>query len=220
MATAIAQWGLDYVVLTSVDRDDVADHGAAHFAQTVRHLKSLNGDILVECLTPDFAGAPERVALVAQSGLDVYAHNLETVERLQARVRDRRANYMQSLSVLELALKAKPTLLTKTSIMLGLGETVAEVHSAMRDALDAGVSVITFGQYLRPTKGHLPVVDYVHPDVFAQLEKDGMDMGFKFVASGPLVRSSYKAGEFFLKMLVRDRQQPSQATLSAAHAHV
>ena len=206
VATAIAQWGLDYVVLTSVDRDDVADHGASHFAQTVRHLKHLKSELLVECLTPDFGGDKDRIALVAQSGLDVYAHNIETVERLQSRVRDRRANYAQSLSVLEIALRAKPSLVTKTSIMLGLGETLPEVRSAMRDALDAGVAVITFGQYLRPTKGHLPVVEYVTPEIFAQLEKEGIEMGFKFVASGPLVRSSYKAGEFFIKALSKEKQ--------------
>jgi lipoic acid synthetase len=137
-------------------------------------------------------------------------HNLETVERLQTRVRDRRAGYFQTLKVLETALAANPSLVTKTSIMLGLGETLPEVRSAMKDALDAGVSVITFGQYLRPTKGHLPVVEYVAPHVFDQLRAEGEDMGFLYVASGPLVRSSYKAGEFFLKSLVAKKAGGAQ----------
>lgn len=207
VASAIAQWGLDYVVLTSVDRDDMPDHGAAHFAETVCKLKEkTNGKLLVEFLTPDFLGVESRISLVANSGLDVYAHNLETVERLQSRIRDRRAGYAQSLRTLEIAKRTNPQLITKTSLMLGLGETKQEVLSTMRDALDSGIEVITFGQYLRPTKGHLPVVEYVTPEVFEELRVAGEEMGFRYVASGPLVRSSYKAGEFYLKAMVNAKR--------------
>lgn len=211
VAQAIAKWGLDYVVLTSVDRDDVSDHGSEHFAKTVRHLRgAAKPELLIEFLTPDFGGVYDRVANVANSGLDVYAHNVETVERLQSRVRDRRANYRQSFGVLESALRANPRLITKTSVMLGLGETKEEVVRTMRDALASGVSVITFGQYLRPTKGHLPVMEYVTPEAFEELRVIGEGMGFKYVASGPLVRSSYKAGEFYLEALVRSRRENAE----------
>ena len=212
VAEAIAQWGLDYVVITSVDRDDLPDHGSEHFAQTVRLLKQKRGDeLLVEFLTPDFGGVKERIERVALAGLDVYAHNIETVERLQSRVRDRRAGYSQSLHVLETAKKAKSGLVTKTSLMLGLGETLDEIRATMKDALNSGVEVITFGQYLRPTKGHLPVVEYVRPEVYDQLRVEGEQMGFRYVASGPLVRSSYKAGEFYLKTMVKERKAASSA---------
>lgn len=212
IADAIARWGLDYVVLTSVDRDDLPDHGAEHFAETIRRLKAKGGkDLLVEFLTPDFGGVESRIATVSKSGLDVYAHNLETVERLQSRVRDRRAGYAQSLHVLEYAKNVhQGSLLTKTSLMLGLGESLDEVRTTMRDALNSGVDVITFGQYLRPTKGHLRVEEYVTPEAFDDLRKEGEAMGFRYVASGPLVRSSYKAGEFYVKSLVmQDRSEPS-----------
>lgn len=149
---------------------------------------------MVECLTPDFSGKAERINRVVDSGLDVFAHNLETVERMTPRVRDRRATYSQSLKVLEMAKQRRESMLTKTSLMLGVGETDEEVRQTMRECRDAGVNVITFGQYLRPTKRHLPVQEYVHPDKFEQWRQEGEDMGFLYVASGPLVRSSYKAG--------------------------
>eukprot|EP00750_Incisomonas_marina_P020061 INCI3691.2.p1 GENE.INCI3691.2~~INCI3691.2.p1 ORF type:complete len:363 (-),score=66.74 INCI3691.2:395-1483(-) len=157
VSTAIAAWGLDYVVLTSVDRDDLADHGSSHFAETIRGLKQKKSELLVECLTGDFAGSEECIRTVATSGLDVYAHNVETVERLQRKVRDRRANYEQSLHVLKKAKEFEPRLVTKTSIMLGVGETDEEVRQTMKDLRDIGVDVVTFGQYLRPTKRHLKV---------------------------------------------------------------
>ncbi|XP_062865153.1 lipoyl synthase, mitochondrial [Trichomycterus rosablanca] len=204
-AKAIVAWGLDYVVLTSVDRDDLADGGAEHFAQTVSHLKERNPKILVECLTPDFRGDLSAVERVALSGLDVYAHNVETVRDLQRYVRDPRANFDQSLNVLRQAKSSKPSVLTKTSIMLGLGETDAQVHSALRELRDCGVDCLTFGQYMQPTKRHLKVEEYVTPEKFAYWEKVGEEMGFLYTASGPLVRSSYKAGEFFLKNLLRKR---------------
>ncbi|XP_036438971.1 lipoyl synthase, mitochondrial [Colossoma macropomum] len=205
-AKAIAAWGLDYVVLTSVDRDDLADGGAEHFAKTVSNLKKRNPTILVECLTPDFRGDLSAVEKIALSGLDVYAHNVETVRELQRYVRDPRANFDQSLSVLRHAKKVKPSVLTKTSIMLGLGETDAQLHSTMKELRDSGVDCLTLGQYMQPTKRHLKVEEYVTPEQFAYWEKMGQEMGFVYTASGPLVRSSYKAGEFFLKNLLKNRK--------------
>ena len=163
VAEAIAAWGLGYVVLTSVDRDDLPDQGSGHLAETVRLLKAALPRILVECLTPDFRGEGAVIDEVARCGIDVYAHNVETVERLQARVRYHRAGYAQSLGVLQRAKRARPALLTKTSIMLGLGETAADVRATIRDVRAAGIDVITFGQYLRPSPGHMPVDRYVPP---------------------------------------------------------
>uniref|UniRef100_A0A8D0D9C5 Lipoyl synthase, mitochondrial n=1 Tax=Sander lucioperca TaxID=283035 RepID=A0A8D0D9C5_SANLU len=194
-AKAIAAWGLDYVVLTSVDRDDIADGGAEHFAKTVSNLKERDSQILVECLTPDFRGDLAAVEKIALSGLDVYAHNVETVRELQRFVRDPRANFDQSLSVLKHAKKVKPTVLTKTSIMLGLGETDQQILNTLTELREAGVDCLTLGQYMQPTKRHLKVEEYVTPERFAHWEKVGNDMGFMYTASGPLVRSSYKAGE-------------------------
>uniref|UniRef100_A0A0B6ZYT6 Lipoyl synthase, mitochondrial n=1 Tax=Arion vulgaris TaxID=1028688 RepID=A0A0B6ZYT6_9EUPU len=205
-ATAIADWGLDYVVLTSVDRDDLPDGGAAHFAQTVREIKSRNSSILVECLTPDFRGDLEAVTVVADSGLDVYAHNMETVEELQWLVRDPRANYKQSMSVLSHVKSRYPKMVTKTSIMLGLGETDEQVMKTLEDLRQIDVDCLTLGQYMQPTKRHLKVKEYVHPDKFKYWEEIGNKLGFVYTASGPLVRSSYKAGEFFLKNLLEKRK--------------
>ena len=202
-AEALSKWDINYVVLTSVDRDDMPDGGAGHFATTVELIKQVRPNLLVECLVSDFAGNLTSVATLAHSGLDVYAHNVETVRRLQPFVRDFRAGYDQSLAVLRHAKAANPRLYTKTSLMLGLGETRAEVLEAMADIRAAGVDVITFGQYLRPTEHHLAVVEYVTPEAFAWFKQQGEEMGFRYVASGPMVRSSYKAGEFFLEHLVR-----------------
>ncbi|CAM4494946.1 unnamed protein product [Leuciscus chuanchicus] len=213
-AKAIAAWGLDYVVLTSVDRDDIPDGGAEHFAKTVSSLKERNPTILVECLTPDFRGDLAAVEKIALSGLDVYAHNIETVRELQRHVRDPRANFDQSLSVLRHAKKAKSSVLTKTSIMLGLGETDAQIHAALKELRDSGVDCLTLGQYMQPTKRHLKVDEYVTPEKFAHWEKVGQEMGFVYTASGPLVRSSYKAGEFFLKNLLEKRK--TEDTTAAA----
>lgn len=208
VATAIAQWGLDYVVLTSVDRDDVPDQGSQHFRQVVQCLKEKQPDLLVEALTPDFQGNRQFIETVATSGLDVYAHNVETVERLTPRVRDRRAGYQQSMGVLEYVKSLPETsCLTKTSIMLGLGETDEEIRQTLIDLRNIDVDVVTFGQYLQPTRKHLPVKEYVTPDKFQEWQVEAEGMGFKYVASGPLVRSSYKAGEFFLKNLLQERQK-------------
>jgi lipoic acid synthetase len=202
-AEAVAKWGVDYIVLTSVDRDDIPDGGAGHFATTVELLKIAKPSLLVECLVSDFRGDPDSVDRLAKSGLDVYAHNVETVERLQRYVRDPRAGYRQSIGTLERAKKANPDLYTKTSVMLGLGETDDEVYQTMRDLRAADVDVVTFGQYLRPTENHLSVVEYVTPEKFDHFREVGEAMGFKYVASGPLVRSSYKAGEFYLTHMIK-----------------
>ncbi|KAI8469480.1 MAG: hypothetical protein J3K34DRAFT_423738 [Monoraphidium minutum] len=207
-AAAIASWGVGYVVLTSVDRDDLPDGGAEHYAETVRALKAARPSLLVECLTPDFAGDMAAVAHLASSGLDVFAHNIETVERLQRRVRDARAGYRQSLEVLKAA-KAAAGVYTKTSVMLGLGETDDEIIDAMCDARDAGVDIFTLGQYLQPTASHLPVVEFVPPEKFEHWRRFGQEeIGFRYVASGPMVRSSYKAGEVFLESMIHaDRRK-------------
>lgn len=206
-AKAISSWGLDYVVLTSVDRDELPDQGASHFAATVRAIKAQSPNILVECLTPDFRGVEHLVAMVATSGLDVYAHNLETVERLQRRVRDHRAGYRQSIEVLRLAkasVSPDSRLVTKTSLMLGLGESEGDVLSALEDLRRADVDVVTFGQYLRPSPRHMSVQRYVSPEEFAGWQTRAQGLGFKYVASGPLVRSSYRAGELYLKGMLRE----------------
>ena len=203
-ARAIAEWGVGYIVLTSVDRDDIPDGGSEHFARTVRTLKKLKSSVLVEALTPDFQGDLDAVAHLARSGLDVFAHNVETVERLQKRVRDPRAGYEQSLSVLRHAKESKEGLVTKTSIMLGLGETDEEIKECMRACKEAGVDIFTLGQYLQPTSHHLPVSEFVTPEKFDYWKKFGEEeIGFRYVASGPLVRSSYKAGEFFIESMLR-----------------
>lgn len=212
VAEAVSSWGLDYVVLTSVDRDDLDDQGSGHFRRVVERLKELTTakgkTLIVEALTPDFRGELDLVSNVALSGLDVYAHNIETVERLTPRVRDRRAGYAQSLSVLSHVKTVNPNALTKTSIMLGLGETDEEVVQTMKDLRSVDVDVVTFGQYLQPSSRHLPVKEYVTPEKFEEWRRVAEEeMGFKYCASGPLVRSSYKAGEFFLKNMLREKER-------------
>jgi len=206
-AEAVAKWGLGYIVLTSVDRDDLPDGGSAHIASTVAELKAATPELLVEVLSPDFSGRVEDVVAVASSGLDVFAHNIETVERLTPGVRDPRATYRQTLAVLGEAKAAVPGLVTKTSIMLGLGETEAEVRTTMEELRAVGVDCLTLGQYMQPTKRHLKVKEYVTPTQFAAWERVGRELGFLYTASGPLVRSSYKAGEFFIKNIVEGRRE-------------
>ncbi|KAL8270673.1 hypothetical protein Esti_005419 [Eimeria stiedai] len=215
VAEAVAQWSIDYIVLTSVwgfaFRDDLPDGGAAHFAETVRRIKELKPEMLVECLVSDFQGMRSSVEALALSGLDVYAHNVETVPRLSPFVRDRRASFPQSLSVLRLAKTIKRELFTKTSLMLGLGETEAEVKEALKEIREAGVDAVTLGQYLRPTQQHLGVVAFISPQQFEVYRHLALDLGFKYVASGPLTRSSYKAGEFYLASLLRKKTAKLQA---------
>lgn len=197
--------------MTSVDRDDIPDGGAQHFATTVELLKQANPSLLVECLVSDFQGDSKSVATLATSGLDVYAHNVETVERLQKYVRDARAGYWQSINTLRDAKRAQPDLYTKTSLMLGLGETDDEVIQTMKDLRSVDVDVVTFGQYLRPTENHLSVVEYVTPEKFDHFREIGEELGFKYVASGPLVRSSYKAGEFYLTHMINKEREEKGA---------
>ncbi len=211
VAIALAELGLRYVVLTSVDRDDLPDGGAGHIARTVREVKARAPGLLVETLIPDFQGDLEAVRKVVDAGVDVLGHNVETVERLQAGVRDRRAGYRQSLRVLEGAKAMREGLFTKSSIMLGLGEREDEVVGAMRDLRAAGVDVLTLGQYLRPSEWHLPVQEYVPPEAFERYREAGESLGFRYVASGPLVRSSYRAGEYFLESVIRERRNPVPA---------
>lgn len=220
VAEAIHKWGLDYVVLTSVNRDDLPDGGSHHFAATVRHLKSQPISPLVEVLTPDFQGNLAHVSLVASSGVDVYAHNIETVEPLQRYVRDPRASYAQSLAVLKHVKEKHPHLLTKTSLMLGCGETPDEVRATLRDLRSIGVDVVTLGQYLRPTKRHMKVAEWVTPEAFDVWRQEAEAMGFAYVASGPLVRSSYKAGELYLKKRIETQQKQLREALGKQSEHV
>lgn len=198
LAEAIARLGLDYIVVTSVDRDDVPDGGAAHFAEAIRRLKEIP-ELLVEVLTPDFRGDPEAVRTVGRAGPDVFANNIETVRRLSPVVRDPRAGYEQTLGVLAQMKREFPRVVTKSSVMVGLGESDGEVLETMRDLRGAGVEILTLGQYLRPSAWHLPVVEFVTPERFAAWRDTGLGLGFRYVASGPLVRSSYRAAELFLR---------------------
>ena len=196
---AVQLMGLKYVVITSVDRDDLADGGAAHYAACVREIKRLNPSTAVEALTPDFNGVMEHVELVVDSGLEVFAQNVETVKRLTHPVRDPRASYEQTIAVLGHAKAYRPEVLTKTSLMLGLGERDSEILKAMDDLREAGVDILTFGQYLRPTPNHLAVERYVTPDEFNVYRVEGLERGFVEVVAGPMVRSSYRAEQVLQK---------------------
>lgn len=191
--------GLQYVVLTSVNRDDLSDGGAQHYADSVRAIKKLCPNTKVEVLTPDFQGNLTAIDTLLASNLDVFAQNVETVERLTYPVRDPRAGYQQTLDVLAYAKRQAPHVITKTSLMLGLGETEAELLQTMDDLRAINVDVLTLGQYMQPTVNHLPVVEYVPPEKFAKYRQWGLEKGFLEVASGPLVRSSYRADRIFAK---------------------
>jgi len=192
VAEAAARLGLRHVVVTSVDRDDLPDGGAAHFAATARELKRRLPDCRVEVLTPDFKGDREALATVVASPIDIFNHNTETVPRLYARARPG-GRYERALDLLREAKHARPDLLTKTGIMLGLGERQEEVMAVLTDLVWSGCDILTLGQYLQPTKKHLPIVRYVPPDEFAALRQAALALGFRHVESGPLVRSSYHA---------------------------
>lgn len=202
LALAISKLNLKYVVITSVDRDDLPDHGSGHFAECVANLKKHSPKVLVEVLTPDFLGRDEWIAKVVAAKPDVFAHNIETVERLQKKARDPRANYKQSMHVLETVKKQDPTRYTKSSIMLGLGEEDSEVLQTLKDLRSVGCDVVTFGQYLQPSRRHLKVESFVSPEKFKEWQKISEDLGFVYAASGALVRSSYRAGEFFMEGLI------------------
>lgn len=211
---AISQMKLDYVVLTSVDRDDLPDQGSDHFAQTVEVIKKNQPKMIVEVLAPDFSAQKDHIQRLVDAKPDVYAHNVETVEQLTPKVRDRRSGYRQSLKALEMVKKLDPSRYTKTSIMLGLGEQNDQVEQTLKDLRNVGCDVVTFGQYLSPTKRHarhLPVVEWVHPEQFKFWKKYSEEMGFLYVASGPLVRSSYRAAEFFMKGVIeREKNEAKQ----------
>ena len=193
VAQSIKKMSLKYAVLTSVNRDDLADGGAKHYSNTIEAIKDARPKVMVEALTPDFEGKNKSISILLSSSLDVFAQNVETVERLTVRVRDPRAGYQQTLNVLEKVKKLSPEVLTKTSLMLGLGETTKEIQSTMVDAYSVGVEILTLGQYLRPTLNHLPVERYIPPEEFLHYKNMANEIGFKEVASGPMVRSSYRA---------------------------
>jgi lipoic acid synthetase len=192
-ARAVRLMNLSYIVLTSVDRDDLPDGGAAHYAACVKAIKKLNPNTAVEALTPDFQGVMKDVELVIDSGIEVFAQNIETIRRLTQSVRDPRAGYKQTLGVLAHAKKHRNDILIKTSLMLGLGERDHEIMETMDDLREIGVDILTLGQYLRPTLNHLVVERYVAPDEFKDYRQKGLDKGFVEVVAGPLVRSSYRA---------------------------
>jgi lipoyl synthase len=205
VARAISRLELAYVVLTMVDRDDLLDGGAAHVERTVRRLRELRPDLLVETLVGDFHGHLDAVDTVVDAAPDVFAHNIETVRRLTRTVRDVRCGYDQSLEVLRRAKDrsaGRARMLTKSSVMVGLGESDDEVMETMQDLRAAGVDVLTVGQYLRPTPKHHEVVRFVEPATFDAWQRAAMEMGFLYAASGPLVRSSYRAAEVFVRTLV------------------
>jgi lipoyl synthase len=207
---SISQMDLEYVVLTSVDRDDLPDQGAGHFARTIEVIKKNDPDLIVEVLTPDFRGDLDLVKKLVDAKPDVFAQNIETVERLTPKVRDPRATYAQTMKVLAAVKTFDPTRYTKSSIMLGLGETDEEVLQTLRDLRSIDCDVVTFGQYLQPTKRHLKVIEFITPEKFQYWQKVSEDMGFLYVASGPLVRSSYKAGEFFMKGIIEKQRREQQ----------
>jgi lipoic acid synthetase len=196
-AQSVQLMDLNYIVLTSVDRDDLADGGAAHYANTIRAIKQASPKTKIEALTGDFQGDTNSVQIILDTPVDVFAQNIETVRRLTHPVRDPRSGYQQTLDVLAYAKQNHPTIITKTSLMLGLGETLEEVAATMDDLREIDVDVLTLGQYMQPTRNHLDVVRYVTPSEFKELREIGLKKGFMEVASGPLVRSSYRADRIF-----------------------
>jgi len=198
-AKAVRTMGLKYVVLTSVNRDDLEDGGAEHYAQTVQAIKDLNPNTAVEALSPDFKGIKSSIDTIVNSGIEVFAQNLETVKRLTHPVRDPRAGYQQTLDVLYESKEINKEVLTKTSLILGLGETDEEIEQAMDDLIDHKVDILTLGQYLRPTLNHLPVERWVTPEEFEKYREIGLSKGFLEVVSGPMVRSSYRAEQALQK---------------------
>jgi lipoic acid synthetase len=203
VATAIGTMALQYVVLTMVDRDDLPDGGARQVARTVERLKELRDDLLVETLVGDFQGEGVPIDHVVDAKPDVFAHNIEVVRRITRRIRDVRCGYDRSLSVLRRAKDRAPERVTKSSIMVGIGETDEEVLETLSDLREAGVDIVTIGQYLRPTPKHHEVIRFVTPEKFAEFERVALGMGFLYAASGPLVRSSYKAAEVFGRSILR-----------------
>jgi lipoic acid synthetase len=215
VAEACEAMALKYVVLTMVDRDDLDDGGSAHVAATIQAIKRRDPNMLVEALVGDFQGRRDQIEGVLKGKPDVFAHNVETVLRLTPRVRDHRCSYIRSLQVLKSAKEIVPGIVTKSSLMLGLGESERELEQAMDDLREHDVDVVTFGQYLRPSLLHLPVREHVTPARFAALEQRAQKKGFLYVASGPLVRSSYKAAEFYIAGMLRQRKDLEAARTEA-----
>jgi lipoyl synthase len=205
LTATLKDLNLQYIVLTTVDRDDLPDQGAEHIAKCVRKILESLPDLLIEVLIPDFQGKTELLDIVAKSGAVVISHNLECPRNLTPLVRDKRASYEQSLQVLDYIKKTYPHIYTKSSLMLGLGETVQEVTESMKDLRDINTDFLTLGQYLQPTKNKLPVKEYIHPDQFDRYHEEGLLLGFDYVASGPLVRSSYQAAEHYLKTKLKKK---------------
>jgi lipoic acid synthetase len=205
VAKAIAALKLKYVVITSVDRDDLADGGAEHFASTVRAIKKHDAEVITEILIPDFGGKVNCIRKVVEAHPGVIAHNIETTATLTQKVRDPRATYEQSLQVLKTIKNLDSTVYTKSSIMLGLGETESDLLQTMRDLREVDVDILTLGQYLRPSKSHFSVSEFVTPERFACYKELALKLGFLYVASGPFVRSSYRAGEFFVEAMIRNQ---------------
>jgi lipoic acid synthetase len=216
VAKAVTQVGLKYVVLTMVDRDDLLDGGAAHVAETVQHLHELDPDLLVEALVGDFGGRRVDLARLLDSKPDVFAHNIEVPRRLTPLIRDQRCDYDRSLFVLRTAKELGEGRLVKSSIMVGMGETDEEVVETMRDLRASSVDILTLGQYLRPTPKHAPVARFVPPETFAEYERVGREIGFEFVAAGPLVRSSYHAAEGFVAARGRPVREPRRTDAAPA----
>jgi lipoic acid synthetase len=202
LAQSVKEFGLEYVVITSVDRDDLPDQGAAHFAACIRAVKMKVPGVRVEVLIPDFRGEEACVRTILEAGPNVLAHNLETTRDMQKFVRDRRAGYEQSLSVLRMAKRINPKIYTKSSIILGMGEKEEDLLTAMDDLRAAGCDILTMGQYLRPSDVQMAVAEYVPPEKFERMKREAEARGFLYVASGPFVRSSYRAGELFIKSLL------------------
>jgi lipoic acid synthetase len=207
VAKAVKEWGLRYVVITSVCRDDLHDGGADHMAKTVRAIKVQCPETMVEPLIPDFHGSRHAIKNVADARPEVISHNIETVARLSRLVRDRRATYDQSLRVLKMIKDIDSKIYTKSSIMLGLGEEEEEVMQVGKDLRSVGVDIVSIGQYLQPSTRHLPVKEYITPEKFDSYRKSIEKMGFAYVVAGPFVRSSYKAGELFIKHMVHRQKQ-------------
>ena len=217
VAKAIKKWGLRYVVITSVCRDDLQDGGANHIAKTIKEIKVQCPETIIEPLIPDFHGNRHAIETVAAAGPEVISHNIETVARLSPLIRDSRATYKQSLRVLEMIKDIDYKIYTNSSMMLGLGEMEEEVMQAAKDLRSAGVDMVSIGQYLQPTSRHVPVKEYIAPEKFDSYRKSIEKMGFAYTVAGPFVRSSYKAGELFIKNMVYSRQRSNNNNKNNNH---
>jgi lipoic acid synthetase len=206
IAETIEKWKLGYVVITSVCRDDLPDQGATHFANCIKEIKKINPNTKVEVLIPDFSGNKNFLDIIIKSKPDVIGHNLETVERLSSQIRDKRASYNLSLNVLKYIKEVDASIFTKSAIMLGLGEKDNEIEKTMQDLRNINVDFFAVGQYLKPKGFHTEVKEYITPEKFKEIEKKGINYGFSYTAAGPFVRSSYRAGEYFIKKTIENKQ--------------